>query len=93
MDRKELTKRYREETSCTWDEAHNAVDTVLNLMITACETGEGMNIYGLGQTEYRNMEPRKSRNPRTGEQLVAPAHVKIVFNLSKNIKDAAKKSK
>ena len=86
MDRKELTKRYREETSCTWDEAHNAVDTVLNLMITACETGEGMNIYG-------NMEPRKSRNPRTGEQLVAPAHVKIVFNLSKNIKDAAKKLK
>ena len=55
MDRKELTKRYREETSCTWNEAQTAVDTVLGLMITACETGEGVNIYGLGQTEYRNM--------------------------------------
>jgi DNA-binding protein HU-beta len=57
-------------------------DIVQNLL-----SGKRVNIFGLGTFEVRATKEKTGRNPNTGEKIQIPAGRKIVFKVSKGLKD------
>jgi len=46
-----------------------------------------VSIYNVGTFRVKTTKPRKSRNPKTGESLVAPAKTKRSVKFSRNFKE------
>ena len=57
-------------------------DIVQNLL-----SGKRVNIFGLGTFEVRATKEKTGRNPKTSEKIQIPAGRKIVFKVSKGLKD------
>jgi integration host factor subunit beta len=63
------------------------VDTVFKSIITALHRGEKIELRGFGSFRLRKREPRKGRNPKTGDKVdVAPKKVPY-FKPGKELKD------
>ncbi|MDE7116624.1 MAG: HU family DNA-binding protein, partial [Muribaculaceae bacterium] len=56
-----------------------------NTLVDAMETGENVRIKSLGTFKVVAVEPRKSVNVNTGEQMEIPGHNKIVFVPAKEL--------
>ena len=50
----------------------------------ALANGERVELRGLGVFDAVEMPPRKARNPKTGQELVAPGMTRVKFKASKN---------
>ena len=56
-----------------------------NTLVDAMEAGENVRIKSLGTFKVVAVEPRKSVNVNTGEQMEIPGHNKIVFVPAKEL--------
>lgn len=50
--------------------------------------GGEVSLPGLGKLKNQEYAARKGRNPRTGEAIALPASRKVVFSMSKELKEA-----
>ncbi len=64
-----------------------AVNCILEQMVQTLEAGERIEIRDFGSFEVRRRAPRKARNPKTGEVLIAPAKSAVHFKPGKGMKD------
>lgn len=67
--------------------AAEVVTLILDLMKDALERGEKVKISGFGNFEIRNKEPRKGRNPQTGEEITISERRVLTFKASQVLKE------
>ena len=70
--------------------AEQAVEKVIEVIISSLKKGEEVSIAGLGIFSVKERAARQARNPRTGEAISVPAMKVPKFKASKHLKDAVK---
>ena len=63
------------------------VDTVFRSIITALRRGEKIELRGFGSFRLRHREPRKGRNPKTGDRVDVPPKKVPYFKPGKDLKE------
>ena len=63
------------------------VDTVFRSIITALRRGEKIELRGFGSFRIRQREPRKGRNPKTGDRVDVPPKKVPYFKPGKELKE------
>ena len=68
------------------------VDTVFQSIIDALNRGEKIELRGFGSFRLRQREPRKGRNPKTGDKVDVPPKKVPYFKPGKELKDLINQS-
>ena len=63
------------------------VDTVFRSLIEALNRGEKIELRGFGSFRLRRREPRKGRNPKTGDKVDVPSKSVPYFKPGKELKE------
>lgn len=63
------------------------VETVFRSIIDALQRGEKIELRGFGSFRLRRREPRKGRNPKTGDRVEVPSKRVPYFKPGKELKD------
>jgi len=63
------------------------VDTVFRSIITALRRGEKIELRGFGSFRLRQREPRKGRNPKTGDRVDVPPKRIPYFKPGKELRE------
>ena len=63
------------------------LDTVFRSIITALHRGEKIELRGFGSFRLRRREPRKGRNPKTGDKVDVPPKKVPYFKPGKELKE------
>lgn len=65
----------------------DAVEKIFETVAVAVKTGHKVSLGGFGIFIMKNKAQSEARNPKTGEKVVVPAHNKIKFTASSQLKD------
>jgi len=82
----ELLRSKDPETFTSKASARRALNAVGAAIFDVLSGGEGLRWGGLGSFKVRQQNPRKGRNPRTGEEFQIPARKVITFSSAKALK-------
>ncbi len=88
MTRSELIDRVAEKSEgLTRVQTEIVVDAFFNSINNALAVGDKVEIRGFGNFKLKNRNPRKARNPKTGEHVDVPAKKVIHFKMGKELRD------
>lgn len=87
MNRKDLILRIMKEAEITTSQATKALNATIEAIKGALKKGERVTLSGFGSFEVKVRNPRKGRNPKTGEEVAIPRKKRVKFNPSKSLKD------
>jgi DNA-binding protein HU-beta len=73
MGKKDLTARMAKEAGITLHQAQKAFASLLAIVKADLKEGHKVNFSGFGSFEIKVREPRRGRNPKTGESIDIPA--------------------
>jgi len=90
MNKAELVDMLASKTGMTKKAASDALDTILDAVVSALKSGDKVTITGFGTFEVRQRKARTGRNPQTGESITIPARRVAAFRAGKGLKDAVK---
>lgn len=68
--------------------AEEAVDAMLDGIVSSLKKGEDVSIAGLGTFKVKHVKARTARNPKTGAPVHVPAKKKPSFSAAKALKEA-----
>lgn len=90
MNKKQLAGRVAERSDLSKAEAERLIDTMLDEIVKALQSGEKVRLVGFGNFVVRKRKGRVGRNPQTGAAITigethGPAFVPGI-NLKKSIK-------
>ncbi|MGI8727159.1 MAG: HU family DNA-binding protein [Solirubrobacterales bacterium] len=71
-------------------EAGDAVEAVLDTIISSLQSGEDVNFTGFGKFSVNERGPRQGVNPRTGERITIPGGKVPKFSAGAGLKKAVK---
>ncbi len=66
--------------------AEIVVDTVFGSIVETLHRGEKVELRGFGSFRLRRREPRRGRNPRTGDRVEVPSKRVVYFTPGKELK-------
>jgi integration host factor subunit beta len=72
MTKAELVEEVSRVSDLTKKHSEVIVDTVFKSIIDALHRGEKIELRGFGSFRLRKREPRKGRNPKTGDKVDVP---------------------
>ena len=87
MTKSEIVEEICQRVGVTKKRAAEVVTLILDLMKDALEKGEKVKISGFGNFEIRRKEPRKGRNPQTGEEITISERQVLTFKASQVLKE------
>lgn len=90
MNKADLANVVHEVVGGTKTSAENAVEKIIDSIVTSLKKGEEVSIAGLGIFSAKQRAARQARNPRTGGMVSVPAMKVPKFRASKALKDAVK---
>ncbi len=79
MTKAELVEEVSRVSDLTKKHSEVIVDTVFESIIDALKRGEKIELRGFGSFRLRKREPRKGRNPKTGDKVDVPPKRVPVF--------------
>lgn len=79
MTKKEIANRISQDTGLTQLRTKDIVQRTFDAVIRTLATEGRIELRNFGVFEVKRRAPRKARNPRTGETLVAPAKNVVTF--------------
>ena len=82
-----LVEEVADATGLTKKRAAIIVDTVLGNIAEALQHGEKVEFRGFGSFRLRRREPRRGRNPRTGDRVDVPPRRVAYFKPGKELKE------
>ncbi len=87
MTKAELVEEVSRVSDLTKKHSEVIVDTVFQSIISALQRGEKIELRGFGSFRLRQREPRKGRNPKTGDRVDVPPKRVPYFKPGKELKD------
>jgi integration host factor beta subunit len=72
----------------TRNQTEIVVDTVFDSIKKALLSGEKIEIRGFGNFRLKTRNPRKARNPKTGESVDVPGKKVLYFKVGKALKES-----
>lgn len=88
MNRKDLITKLTKEVGITTKQATLALNSMIEGMKEALKKGERVTLSGFGSFEVKERNPRKGRNPKTGEEVAIPKKKRLKFNPSRSFREA-----
>ena len=73
MTKSDLVADVAKTSGLTRPDAEVVVQTVLDSIVEALNSGEKVELRGFGSFRHRQRSPRRGRNPKTGEVVQVPA--------------------
>jgi integration host factor subunit beta len=92
MTKAELVEEVSRVSDLTKKHSEMIVDTVFKSIISALHRGEKIELRGFGSFRLRQREPRKGRNPKTGDRVDVPPKKVPYFKPGKELKELINKS-
>lgn len=86
MTKAELVDEVSRVSDLTKKHSEVIVETVFRSIIEALHRGEKIELRGFGSFRLRRREPRKGRNPKTGEKVDVPSKRVPYFKPGKELK-------
>src|SRR5688500_19064556 len=87
MTKAELVEEVSRVSDLTKKHSELIVETVFRSIIEALQRGEKIELRGFGSFRLRQREPRKGRNPKTGDKVDVPPKKVPYFKPGKELKD------
>ena len=87
MTKAELVEEVSRASDLTKKHSEVIVDTVFKSIVDALHRGEKIELRGFGSFRLRRREPRKGRNPKTGDKVDVPPKKVPYFKPGKELKD------
>jgi integration host factor subunit beta len=87
MTKAELVEEVSKVSDLTKKHSEVIVETVFQSIIDALHRGEKIELRGFGSFRLRQREPRKGRNPKTGDRVDVPPKRVPYFKPGKELKD------
>ena len=87
MTKAELVEEVSRVSDLTKKHSEVIVETVFQSIIDALHRGEKIELRGFGSFRLRQREPRKGRNPKTGDKVDVPPKMVPYFKPGKELKD------
>ncbi len=91
MTKAELVEEVSRVSDLTKKHSELIVDTVFTSIIDALQRGEKIELRGFGSFRLRQREPRKGRNPKTGDKVDVPPKKVPYFKPGKELKELINK--
>src|ERR687898_252803 len=91
MTKAELVEEVSRVSDLTKKHSEVIVDTVFESIIDALKRGEKIELRGFGSFRLRKREPRKGRNPKTGDKVDVPPKRVPYFKPGEELKDLINK--
>ena len=91
MTKAELVEEVARTTQLTKKHAEIIVNTVFDSIVDSLKGGEKIELRGFGSFRLRKREPRKGRNPKTGDKVDVPPKRVPYFKPGKELKDLINK--
>ena len=92
MTKAELVEEVSRASDLTKKHSEVIVDTVFKSIVDALHRGEKIELRGFGSFRLRRREPRKGRNPKTGDKVDVPPKKVPYFKPGKELKDLINQS-
>ncbi len=87
MTKADLVEEVSRVSEVTKKDAELIVETVFLSVIRALHAGDKVELRGFGSFRLRRREPRKGRNPKTGDRVDVPSKHVPYFKPGKELKD------
>jgi integration host factor subunit beta len=87
MTKAELVEEVSRVSDLTKKHSEVIVETVFKSIIDALHRGEKIELRGFGSFRLRKREPRKGRNPKTGDRVDVPPKKVPYFKPGKELKE------
>lgn len=87
ITRARLASEVSDATGITRREADLIVESVFDSIAGALRSGDEVEIRGFGSFRLRSRKARRTRNPRTGEQILVPPKRVPFFRAGKALRD------
>ena len=91
MIKADIINKVSEGASITKVKSIEAVEAVFDAMKSAMQRGERIELRGFGSFRLRKREPRKGRNPKTGDKVDVPPKKVPYFKPGKELKELINK--
>ena len=90
MNKTSIVEAVHAKIGGTKVQAEQAVETMIETIVSALQKGSEVSIAGLGIFSTKTRAARQARNPRTGESIQVIAMRVPKFRAAKALKDAVK---
>jgi DNA-binding protein HU-beta len=91
IGRQELTRRIAAEAKLTQKQASQVLETALDAIREALQTGNEVRLVGFGSFKVRTSAARKGVNPRDRKPIEVPAKDRVRFFPGKELSEAVVK--
>ena len=91
MTKAELIEEVSRVVEMTRKESEVIVDAIFASVVRALRAGDKIEIRGFGSFRLRKREPRKGRNPKTGDKVDVPPKKVPYFKPGKELKELINK--
>ncbi len=88
MTKADIVEQIYEKVGFSKKEATEVVESIFEIMKTRLEKGEKVKISGFGNFAINEKQPRKGRNPKTGETIMISGRRVLSFKSSPVLKKA-----
>ena len=90
LTKQELAEKYAKKFGERRNKSAEIIGNVIEIIHDACVKDGGVKFIGEFSLEVKEVGERKGRNPKTGEEIVIPAHKAVKATIGKALKDAVK---
>ncbi len=87
LTKAQIVNMVAEQSGITHKKTVETVETLMELMKSALESGEDVLISGFGKFCVHNKRKRRGRNPATGDDLILDARKTVTFKCSGKLRD------
>lgn len=86
MIKKEIVERVAKNTGLNKVIVKRIVDEFLKILSDCFVNKERVELRNFGVFYFKNTRPKKARNPKTGEEVIIPQRMKIIFKPSRKLR-------
>ena len=87
MTKAEIIARIYEEGGFSNKQATDVVEATFEIIKSCLEKGGNVKLSGFGSFVVRSKNPRRGRNPKTGEEIIIKGRRVLTFKVSKILKE------
>ncbi len=92
MTKAEIIARINGEVGFPKNHAADIVEATFEIIKSCLEKGENVKISGCGSFVVRGKNPRRGRNPKTGEEIIIKGRRVLAFKASPILKETINKT-